>query len=700
MIKIVQSFHVKASVIAIYSDENTIYFTDVNGKLHSICKTQWNRTEELLIYESSPPLHRFQKGSCFSQNGHVAYSVKENKNNCAICVKLPEKNNTEPATELGFCDLNEKEEETFVRLFGHDQRAEVMKFCGAQGQYILTGGTDGKVYMYSTKTGRVIMSLKPKPDYISHITVDKKGGNLAYSAYDKSLIVLNIRHQKERLNTFVHDTIEDSFFYNDSKSLYAIGREGNSYVYDFQTNEISTKALFPSWPNCCVADSSGRFAIVGGRNGIIYVVKLSDNSMFSSFKLDQKGISSLYIEDSFLYIGFESGWMYMIDMYAFIDDFSQALSVKDFKTAKKHLDSNLFLAIHPMSEMFQEAWEEMLKEIINQFSTGNAASALEFATPFLSDEENKKEFDFLLQKQKDFEKFAILVQNKEFFDAFSMLEQAPYLQKTDSARKLEHYFAKNFAEAKKMLSSDPMHNLLKVQELLKPFCVVPEKKEIIHSLQKNYEIYLRADNLIKKKQFREYFALVTEFEFLKSEEVYKRVCALAEASIAKLKKLIHEGQYNDALEGIKQVMIFLPYKDQLIELTKETYIRQKLLDAIKKDDRHSVYELVAAHPILESMPEFIVYDEMFDEVLSNAMLSVAKGQIKLVKQILSPYAEIPIFKPKIKECVRQATFNKLSHLLAENYFESAKRIADFYLKEFGKDNEYDDLLKQYGITGY
>jgi len=406
----------------------------------------------------------------------------------------------------------------------------------------------------------------------------------------------------------------------------------------------------------------------------------------------------LYIEDSYLFIGFESGWMYVIDMYAFIDDFSQALAVKNFKTAKKYLDSNLFLAIHPMSEMFQEAWEEMLKEIINQFSTGNAASALEFAAPFLSDENNKKEFDFLLQKQKDFEKFAILVQNKEFFDAFSMLEQAPYLQKTDSARKLEHYFSKNFTEAKKLLSADPMRNLVKVQEILKPFCVVPAKKEMIHSLQKNYEIYLRADSLLKNKQFREYFVLVSKFEFLKSEEVYKRVCALAEASIEKLKKLIHEGEYNDALAGIKQVMIFLPYKDQLIELTKETYIRQKLLEAIKKNDRHSVYELVASHPILESMPEFIVYDEMFDEVLSDAMLSVAKGQIKLVKQILSPYAEVPVFKPKINECVRQATFNKLSLLLAENYFESAKRIADFYIKEFGKDDEYKALLKRYGIT--
>jgi 5'(3')-deoxyribonucleotidase len=689
MIKIIQSFHVKGSVIAIHSTENTIYFTDTEGNLHSVCRTKWDKTVKLLIPEA-PPLHRFQKGSSFSENGHVAYSVKA-ENNCAVCIKLP------AASDTDF-DSSENPSEVPIGLHGHDQRAEVMTFCGTKGQYLLTGGTDGKVYMYSTKSGKIIMSLKPKPDYISHITVDKKGGNLAYSAHDKSLSVLNIRHQKERLNTFVDDAIEHSFFYNDSKALYAIGREGNSYIYDFKSDEISKKALFPSWPSCCVIDFSGRFAIVGGRNGTIHIVKLSDNSMFSSFKLDQKGISSLHVEDKYLFIGFESGWVYMIDMHAFIDDFSQALSVKNFKTAKRCLDNNLFLAIHPMSEMFQEAWEEMLKEIINQFSTGNAASALEFATPFLSDDEHKKEFDFLLQKQKDFEKFAVLVQKKEFQEAFEMLERAPYLDKTDSARKLELYFTKSFAEAKKLIAADPMRNLPKAQEILKPFSVVPAKKEMIHSLQKNYEIYLKADSLIKEKQFREYFTLTAKFEFLVSEEVYKKICTLAEASIAKLRKLIDEGKYDDAFSGIKQVAIFLPYKKQLMELAKEIQLRQKLLEAIQNKNIQSAYELVMAYPLLESMAEFVAYDERFDEVLSTAMQSVANGEIKQVQQVLSPYAGIPIFKPKIRECIRQATFNKLEFLLTAKSLTVAQTVSAYYLKEFGKDDEYEKLLKRHGLA--
>lgn len=697
MIKIIQSYQVQGSIIAIYSDQDSVYFTNTIGNLYTVDKAQWSLKSYTLVSDNPPPLHTYQKGSSFSQNGHVSYSVKQGAC-CALCHNMPPSSETsgeEPANKSvpGAEILSSPS----ITLQGHDQRAEVMTFCGKKGQYLLTGGTDGKVYMYSTQSGKMLMSLKPKPDYISHISVDAKGVYLLYTSYDKSFTILNLRQQKEHLNTYLDDVVEASFFYNSAKSLYAVGRDGNSYTYDFISNAFSKKALFPGWPACCISDESGRFAIVGTRNGTIHIVKLSDNSMFSSFKLDQKGISSLSIKDSTLFVGFENGWVYIIDMYAFIDDFSQAVSIKNYKTAKRCLDQNVFLAIHPMSEIFQDAWEETLKEIITQFATGNASSALEFAAPFLSDSDHKKEFEFLFQKQKDFEKFALLVQNKDFLEAFSLLERSPYLNKTDSARKLEHYFTKSFSEAKKLLAADPLRNGTKAQEMLKPFCVVPAKKEMIHSLYKNYEIYLKADEFIKEKKIKEYFTLTNQYPFLTAEEIYKKVCALAESSILKIKDLIDEGLYDNALQGIKQIAVFLPYRTQLAEIGKEINLRQKLLEYIRNDDIQSAYETVAAYPVLESMKEFAKYDETFDEILSKAMVAVGKGEIKQVQQILSPYADISIFKSKIKECVRQACLNKLAFLLSEKSLSAAQTIAAYYLREFGKDEEYDKLHKQHGL---
>ena len=694
MIKIILSYSVKHSIIAIHSSKNMIYFADSSGNLHTVDKASYVKKSVSLTGETQTSLHTFQKGASFSKNGHIAYSIDE-EGNCASCLKV--------STALEYTDKKQTDDTSeslfskAVKFRGNDQKAEVISFCGNEGEYIFTGGTDGRVYMYGSQSGKVLMSLKPKPEYISSIAVSGCGTMMAYSAFDKSLTILNLRHQKEELATYLSDVIEHAFFYNKSKSFYAVGRDGNSYTYDLSSTNISKKALFTTWPSCCVIDTSERFAIVGDRNQTIYIVKLSDNSLISSFKLDQKGISALYIKENVLFIGFENGWLYMVDMYAYIEDFSQSLAIKDFKNAKRHLNRNIFLTIHPISEMFEEAWEEAIKEIINLFSTGNSALALEAAKPFLSDEKHIKEFASLQQKQKEFEKFSILVQRKEFFEAYGMLERSPYLYKTDSARKLELYFSKSFFEAKKIISENPLRNLSKAQELLKPFALVGVKKDMINSLFKNYEIYIKADSFIKEKLFKEYFLLTQKYNFLTSEDMYEKVCSLAQKSIVKIKSMIDEGKYDDALKGIKQIIVFLPYKEELTNLLKDLGLKQKLLSLINENNINLVYEFVDSHPWLKSVDEFIKYDKKFDETLARAMFFVAEGEIKSVKQVLLPYKDVNVFKPKIKECIRQTCFNKLAFFLEKNYLNEAKAAAAYYIKEFSKDKEYENLLQKYGV---
>jgi hypothetical protein len=51
--------------------------------------------------------------------------------------------------------------------------------------------------------------------------------------------------------------------------------------------------------------------------------------------------------------------------------------------------------------MFEEAWQEVIQQIINQFSIGNSALALEAAEPFLFDEKYEQEFASLAKKQKE-----------------------------------------------------------------------------------------------------------------------------------------------------------------------------------------------------------------------------------------------------------------------------------------------------------
>lgn len=688
MIKIIQSHKVNASINAIYDYENSIYLTDCEGNIYNINKANFSVKNYSLTTETKHHLHIYQKGSSFTSNGLIAYSTPK-KGGCAILLYN------------GLLEEQENENaiiDNSIILYGNDQKAEVVCFCGNDGRYIFTGGNDGRVYMYCSQSGKVIMYLKPKPEYISSIATDESGSYLAYSAFDKSLNILDIRHHKMLFNTLLGDVIEHSFFYSNSKSFYAIGRDGNSYTYDLKTGVLSKKALFISWPTRCITDSSEKYAIVGGRDDVLYIVKLLDNSLLFSINLDQKGVSSLYIKENKLYIGFVNGLLYVIDMYANIDDFTQSLHIKDYKTAKRYLDKNKFLQIHPISALFDEAWESILKEVINQFSIGNKKQAVEAADAFLSDEKYKQEFTSLLQKQKEFEEFTQLVQKKEFFNAYGMLERSPYLSNTESARKLELYFTKSFTEAKKLLAVDPLRNIEKAKELLEPFSKVPIKKESIYSLLKNYEVYLKAEQFIKEKNFRDYFLLAQKFGFLTTEDVYKKVCMLAESSIAKVKGMITNNLYEEALNAIKQLAVFLPYKDELIEIAKEIKIRQKLIELIQNNNIEYVYELADRYPIVETLNEFLEFDKKFDILLSDAMTSIALGDIKTVQNILSPYIKVAVFKQKIKECVRQATFNKISLILNKGAINEADTFVAYYLKEFGKDEEFEKLLKSHNIT--
>ncbi len=243
MIKIIQSYNVKASIIAIHSGKNAIYFTDCEGNLHTVDKSSYNKKSISIVSEVETPLHKFQKGASFSKNGHVAYSIADS-GSCAICLSL---SSIQPITEAQKM-LKEQNPQFFldeaIKFYGNDQKAEVISFCGNKGEYFFTGGTDGRIHMYSTQSGKILMTLKPKPEYISSITVNNDGSLLAYAAFDKSLTILDLRHQKEELNTYFTDVIEHSFFFNKSKSFYAIGRDGNSYIYDFKTKEISKKSSF------------------------------------------------------------------------------------------------------------------------------------------------------------------------------------------------------------------------------------------------------------------------------------------------------------------------------------------------------------------------------------------------------------------------------------------------------------------------
>lgn len=698
MVEKIKSFRVEGSVLDLFPDDQYFYFLSSNAVLYRYDPEKEHLDEFGVFYEEPVPLHPFHKGAALG-NGYLGYSMDDD-DDCALTYGFSATKTAhgQSVEEVGPASRPALPHVSATHLKGHDQPAEVITIGGEKGEYTFTGGTDGRVYMYDTQSGFTLISFRPTPDYIASICLNKKGSMVAYSSYDKSLILMDLRQQKKLLHKYLGDVIEDTFFYHNDRNVYAIGRDGVSYTFDIHSQEMQKKALFSTWPSCCVLEESGRFAIVGTRGGMIHVVKLEDNSLFLTMKFENKGIASLRFENNILCIGFVNGVADFVDIYAHGDAFTDALKSKDYKKAKYFLDKNLFLAIHPISELFQEGWEHTLKKIIELFTEGKAADALEFAEPFIDDPDRKKEFAFMLQKQNEFVKFNKLVNDKAFHDAYMMLEKYPFLHKADAASRLEGFFMRLFNESKRLLAENPVLNQKKAQVYVKPFLRVPSKEEILKALFKQPTVFVKADEFLKVKDFKSYFILTRQYEFLTELSVYEQVCKLAESGIKKVKTMMAENKLDRALLGIKQIAAFLPYKAELTGLVRLVQLQQNLLRFMAAEEIDKAFALVAENPDLATVEEFKDYNDAFDDTLSKAMLAVGKGEIKQTQTILAPYAKLQIFKPKIKECNRQAAFNHLAQLIRQENLNAAKTIASYYVNEFGKDEEYDRLLKKAGLN--
>ena len=209
--------------------------------------------------------------------------------------------------------------------------------------------------------------------------------------------------------------------------------------------------------------------------------------------------------------------------------------------------------------------------------------------------------------------------------------------------------------------------------------------------------FLQAEKCIKEKDFINYFRLVEQNPFLKNEDMYNKVSNLAVSTIKKIKFMIEQRLYDESIAGIKQIISFLPFKDELMTLVTKIQHEKKFLLTIASNNIQEVYKMVNSDPELESMQEFIDLEKSFDNTLSKGLEAVSKGEIKLTQGIFASYASIPIYKPKIRECIRQASYNKLTLLLNEKNIVGAKTIASYYLKEFGEDDDYLMLIKKHGL---
>lgn len=577
-----------------------------------------------------------------------------------------------------------------AQISSHKKAISASNFS-SDSSILATGGEDGRVFLYTTSNFKKILSLPYRPDYISSINFSSDSRFIIVSCFNKSNVIFDIKRAKT-INIFnTSEVVEWGDFFDNNTKLLLITRDFQSIIYDVSTKEIISSAnLFSSWPNIFCIDEVAKIAIVGTRDGGIYLVNITENTIIFHLRLEQiVGVSAICLHLGCIFLGGINGEVLIISYTDNNEQFKNACEAKDYANASKMLESNIFLSLLPCAKVFDNDWEDILKEAIVLLGEDKIDDAIALTNPFTKQDISKKNaFGVYLEKKDSVKKFKELVDNRFFEEAYNMTLNAKFLTKTTYYETLEDTWHKAFNTARKILEDNPNNTDL-AKRHLEIFLKTP-KKDTAMQLLNNLHIFEDADNFIKEQNFKDYFALVGNFAYLKECTLYKKVLALGANFFDKLLEAKNADNY-DEFERIATFLLNFPfYKESIANMNIVVGKKRDFLRLIAENNITEVYKLALEYEELQYLDEFKQMSADFENIAQKALESAHNGDVSALSDIFGTYLQISFWSDRIKSIFQVAYLAEFEKSIntektAINWEQSIKN----YIQIFGKD---DDIL--------
>lgn len=564
---------------------------------------------------------------------------------------------------------------------------------------LATGGEDGRVYLYATKNFKKILTLPYRPDYISSINFSNDGRFVLASCFNKSNIIFDTQRAKALSIFNTSEVVEWGEFFDNNSKLMLITRDFQSIIYDTHANTVLNAAnIFNSWPNVFSIDEDAGIAIVGTRDGGIYLVNIHENHIIFHLRLEEVvGISAICVHLGCIFVGGINGELLIISYTQNSEAFQKACEAKNYAEASKMLESNIFLSLLPCARVFDEDWEKILKEAIALLSDNKIDDAIGLTNPFTSQDISKRDaFNVYLEKKDFIKQFKELVENRFYEEAYNMSLNTKFLTKTAHYEMLESAWQSAFVTARKIVEENK-NNVELAKRHLEPFMKTP-KKEIIMQLLNNTRLFNEAEEYIKTQNFKAYFALVGNFGFLKEGVLYKKVLALGENIFDK----VLEAKNADNYEEFNRLSTFLSnfpfYKESIANMNVAVAKKNEMLKLIAQKKKAEAYKLALDFEELQYLDEFKSLCAEFEVVAQKAIATAHSGNPEGLGEIFGEYMQISFWADKIKSIYQVAYLEEFAQKIksekdAINWEQSIKN----YIQIFGKDDDISVFCSSNGF---
>ena len=679
MIKTLANLKLPGSILKIEIIDNTIYILDNKFTLTMYSNDTFTLLDKHILSKNQEDKHIYENTLAISKNLDFYHSFT--KDTSGLIFNLKE----DKITQSLPIELN-KRDVSFAK-FSND------------GKVLLIGGEDGRSCFYDLSSKRSCFSLEARSDFINSAVFSDNNKLVCIGAYDKAIKIHDIDKHEVIAEIDLSDTPEDLIFCEDDMSIVGITRDRKIFLYSLTEKELFyANMLFAEWPTSLVKVGHDHI-LVGTKGDILYILNIEDLSLVRRFRVDNFGVKTLKVYENKLYIGYSNGELKIIDLDYNYEEFHANIEINKFAKATSLMKDNIFLMTKKITKKYDEIWDQVLDMTKDVLFMKDLDRAEKIVKPFLWDKRKKDEFMALQVQLADIKHFESLIAQDNHILAFKFADEKIHLQKSKEYQTIEDSFNKKFQVAKSLFAKDTTPDTQSAKNIITPYLKIASKKPLINNLLTNHKIFARSSRLIKSRNFKVYFRLTQNNEFLKEESLYSKVVEIGNQTYSKLLMMEQEGQYEKAHQVAEYLEDFIPFTQSVLDIRNIIDSKLNLQGLIEENNIEKIYETISDSSELELTPMFSEYHKIFDAKKEAATAYANKGKTPQVKETLQEHLDIDYLKNSI------AMILKLSYLVeieiamstkADNVNVSA--TLERYALLFGIDDELDLLAKKLKFT--
>jgi len=564
--------------------------------------------------------------------------------------------------------------------------------------YLATGGQDGKTFLWSLSSGKMIASLPHHADFVTAIAFSENGRWIATGSYDRKIKITNVLSLGKEIELKAHTKAITNLCFISENRLVSSDKSGKIIVWNYydrkpiarlenMLNEVTSIAFTPD----------SKFMFASDKSGYVSLYDMQNYTLISQrYIYYPKPILKLaYMADgNHLVVGLESGELIFHAPLKEEEKLSEHIKNGEHSAAQELIKANPILRYTDAYIELEANWEKAYQEALLYLESGEIEKAKKIFEAYQDDPSKRLIIQKLLNDYEEFDKFKQAVILKKYPVAYSIANKHPMLKESKYYHQMEKEWEEAFNRAKKVLLQDKSEELVK--EIFKPFRGITSKALLIQTLLSEKEIYKLFMRYVANKKYKDALDLSKRHPIVREFDEYRVVENISEILLSKAKDFFLKGEYAKAINYAKELMEFPEKKEIAEELIDQATIYMKALSYFSEKNYEAVYKMVEMYPYLLDTKIVEKLEQAWLSVVEKAESFASKGDVASLKKILSSFYSYSQKIHRIVSLFKEAYIVQIERLIRDKKSEAKKAILN-YIDIFGEDDEIVALMTEIGL---